>query len=117
MLKLTTQSMARAIERAKAVHPKVKVISAADRTYSVSGSKGAEYTVRFVVANGHKLAECDCPAGRREQMCYHVASAAALNVGVRSGYGVNSNPADALSIGQLIVETAKYYPYGHGYLV
>jgi hypothetical protein len=40
------------------------------------------YTVRFAVANGMKLAECDCKAGQRDQMCYHVAAAAGVNMGM-----------------------------------
>ena len=60
MIKLESNKMQKAIERAKAVRPRVTVINADDRTYSVTGSKGNRYTVRFVVVNGMKLAECDC---------------------------------------------------------
>jgi len=51
----------------KAVRPRVRVISASERTYSVTGSKGDVYTVRFAVAGGHKLGECDCKAGRADR--------------------------------------------------
>src|SRR5215510_12363699 len=76
--------MQKEIERAKAIRPRVRVINADERTYSVTGSRGGAYTVRFVVANGLKLAECDCAAGRQEMMCFHVASAAQVNVMVQS---------------------------------
>jgi len=80
MIKLESNKMQKAIERAKAVRPRVTVINADERTYSVTGSKGGAYTVRFAVANGHKLAECDCAAGQASMMCFHVAAAAQVNV-------------------------------------
>lgn len=83
MIKLESKTMTKAIERAKAIHPKVRVISATDRVYAVTGSRGNAYTVRFVVANGLKLGSCDCPAGQRGQMCYHVAAGAAVNIGIQ----------------------------------
>lgn len=104
MLKLEADKMQKAIERAKNVHPKVRVVNAAERTYAVSGSKGGEYLVKFVVANGHRLAECTCPA---RTLCYHIASAAAVNIGVRGGYSRDSKPADNLSIGQMQMYVAR----------
>ena len=77
MLKLESNKMARAIERAKAEHLKVRVISVDNRTYAVTNSKGVEYTVRFQVINGLKLAECSCPA---TTVCKHIAGAAQVNV-------------------------------------
>src|SRR5262249_59230271 len=84
MIKLETDKMQKAIERSKAVRPHVRAISADERTYSVTGSKGDRYTVKFVVVNGLKLAECDCKAGQREQLCYHIAAAAAVNIALHS---------------------------------
>ena len=84
MIKLESNKMQKAIERAKAVRPRVRVINADDRTYSVTGSKGDTYTVKFAVARGLKLAECSCKAGQASMMCYHVASAAQVNVMVQS---------------------------------
>ena len=84
MIKLEPNKMQKAIERAKAVRPRVTVLSADERIYSVTGSRGGAYTVKFVVANGLKLAECDCAAGRQEMMCFHVASAAQVNVMAQS---------------------------------
>ncbi len=84
MIKLeNNDKMRKAIARAKAVHPRVKWLG--ERTYTVSSSDGQRlYTVRFVVANGHKLAECNCAAGQSEQLCYHVAAAASVNIAVAS---------------------------------
>lgn len=96
MLKLEADKMQKAIERAKAVHPKVRVISADNRTYGVTSSDGKrEYTVKFVVANGLKLAQCDCAAGRKAQMCFHVASAAPVNIAVQSQRQQNPTPAES----------------------
>ena len=81
MIKIETTTMTKAIAKANTVHPRVKVISAADRTYSVTGSKGDNYTVKFAVSNGHKLAECDCAA---RGLCYHIAAAAQVNVMTQS---------------------------------
>jgi hypothetical protein len=84
MIKLEINKMAKAIERAKTVRPRVKVINADARIFAVTGSKGDVYTVRFAVANGHKLAECDCKAGQTGMMCFHVAAAASVNIAVQS---------------------------------
>ncbi|MBI3425022.1 MAG: hypothetical protein HY011_18965 [Acidobacteria bacterium] len=75
MIKLERgDKMNKAIARAKTVHPRVKWLG--NRTYLVTSSDGQRrYTVRFVVAHGHKLAECNCKAGEKEQLCYHVAAA------------------------------------------
>ena len=81
MIKLETKTMTKAIARAKAVRPRVRVLSVAERTYSVTGSKGDTYTVKFAVAGGHKLGECDCKA---RGVCYHLAAAAAVNIGIQS---------------------------------
>jgi len=84
MIKLETKTMTTAIAKARSIRPRVRVISASERIYSVTGSKGDAYTVRFAVAGGHKLGECDCQAGRRGQVCYHLVSAAQVNVMAQS---------------------------------
>ncbi|MGE0128058.1 MAG: hypothetical protein AB7U82_08260 [Blastocatellales bacterium] len=99
--------MTKAIERAKAIRPRVRVISADARTYSVTGSKGDVYTVKFAVANGLKLAECDCKAGQRGQMCFHVAAAASINIAVQSQRQAAPAPAAPLP-----VPTVKRRPSG-----
>jgi len=93
MINLEPNKMQEAIERAKAVRPRVRVISADERTYSVTGSKGDAYTVKFVVVKGLKLAECDCKAGEAGMMCFHVAGAAQVNVMAQSMRLINSAPA------------------------
>lgn len=95
MIKLETAKMTKAIERAKAVRPRVRVINAAERVYSVTGSKGDVYTVRFSVAKGMKLAECDCKAGKANQVCYHVAAAAQVNIMAQSMRASSPVPAPA----------------------
>jgi len=89
--------MQKAIERARTIRPRVRVISAAERTYSVRGSSGSAYTVKFVVVNGLKLAECDCKAGQAGQLCYHVAGAAQVNVMCQS-MRRQAAPAPALPV-------------------
>lgn len=84
MIELEAKSMTSAIARAKTVRPKVRVINADNRTYVVYGSRGDAYIVRFAVENGHKLGECDCPAGRRGKLCYHIPCAASLNIAIQS---------------------------------
>jgi hypothetical protein len=84
MIELQASKMTKAIERARAIRPRVTVISAAERAYSVTGSKGDVYTVKFAVADGQKLAECTCKAGQRGQICYHLAAAAQVNVMIQS---------------------------------
>ena len=81
MHKLTSETMANAIQRAKTERMKVRVLSVEGRTFAVENGKGKTYTVRFVVANGHRLGECDCAA---RTVCKHLASAAAVNVAVQS---------------------------------
>lgn len=75
--------MNKAIERAKVVRPFVKWLG--ERTYTVTSRDGqGVYTVRFAVANGNKLAECNCTAGEAEMLCYHIAAAAAVNIAIAS---------------------------------
>jgi hypothetical protein len=78
MLKLTKESMKGAIERAKAVRPHVR--RTAERVYAVRGTKGNEYRVEFKVIGGLKLAQCNCPSAKH--ICYHIAAAAAVNIGI-----------------------------------
>ena len=84
MIKLQAAKMTKAIERAKTIRPRVRVISASERIYSVTGSKGDTYTVKLAVVNGLKLGECDCKAGNAGQMCFHIAAASQVNIMVQS---------------------------------
>jgi hypothetical protein len=77
------EAMKRAIYRAKNARPKVKPVDVAARVYTVTGSKGDTYTVRFAVSGSKKFASCDCKGGQAGMVCYHIASAAAVNIGLQ----------------------------------
>lgn len=79
MIKLTKENTAKAIERSKQLKPKVIFIS--DRVYEVKSSRNdSSYTVRFDVIGGERFAECECKASERGLVCYHITSAAAVNI-------------------------------------
>ena len=80
MIKLEADKMTKAIERAKTLRPRVRVISADERKYAVYGSRSDAYTVKFTVASGHKFAECNCPA---RGLCHQIAPAS-VNIAVQS---------------------------------
>jgi hypothetical protein len=84
MLKLTQGSMSNAIAKARYVRPKVRVISADNRTYAVYGSRGDAYTVRFAVAGANKLGERDYPAGSRGMTRHHISCAASADTAAQS---------------------------------
>ena len=65
--------MEAAINRCKSVHPKVRRID--NNTVAVAG-RNADYTVRFATPRaGLLLAQCNCEAGRKGQLCYHIPAA------------------------------------------
>ncbi len=67
------EQISRAIENARALHPKVRMIEFGE--YEVTGSKGNVYTVLCYRAAGEKIVDCNCPS---RVPCKH--SAAALQV-------------------------------------
>ena len=71
------EQITKAIENARALHPKVKMVEFGE--YEVSGSKGNTYTVLCYVAAGEKIVDCNCPA---RVPCKHAAAAIALHVAV-----------------------------------
>jgi hypothetical protein len=73
-------AMTRAIARAKQIRSKVKPVDVAARVYTVTGSKGDTYTVRFAVSGKAKFASCNCKAGQQGMLCRHVAAAFQANV-------------------------------------
>src|SRR5262245_11253835 len=85
MLKLETAKMQNAIQKAKATNPKVARVD--DGEYSVIGSKGDKYIVQLGKANGLYLGECTCPS---RTVCYHIAAACALHIGIKRGYSKES---------------------------
>jgi hypothetical protein len=105
MLKLEPAKMQKAIERAKAEHLKVKAVSVADRTYTVTGKSGEAYTVKLAVANGLKLGACNCKGGKAGLYCKHLAAAAQANILCQAfrARGAESEP----SIGQMAMYTAR----------
>jgi uncharacterized Zn finger protein len=96
MIKLESSKMQKAIATAMQVRPRVRRIG--ERNYSVTGRRSDAYTVRFVVVNGLKLAECDCPVGQAQTLCYHICAAAALNIAVHSIYSKPSESPKAPAV-------------------
>jgi hypothetical protein len=83
MIRLQQNKMQNAIHKARQVKPSVKMIG--ERVYSVTSSNRSQtYTVTFKVINNLKLGECNCAAGLQGYMCFHIASAAALNIAIQS---------------------------------
>lgn len=79
MIQITKENTERAIARCKELKPKVRFVE--DRVFNVSSANNTNiYTVKFAVANGKKLAECQCKAAERGLVCYHIAAAAAVNI-------------------------------------
>jgi hypothetical protein len=76
------EQMAKAIERAKARHPRVTVKKFGE--YQVTGSAGNLYTVRCEKRGGVKLVDCECVAGQFGSECFHAAAAASVHIGIAS---------------------------------
>ncbi len=87
MLKLTKENLTNAIARAKKIRSSVKWLSG--RSYQVTGSQGALYTVHLAVARDAQgkqvcLGTCDCEAGKNEMACFHLAAACSLNIAIHA---------------------------------
>lgn len=82
MIRLEANKMAKAIEKARRLRP--RVIWLGGRDFKVIGASGDSYKVSFAVANGVKLGGCNCAAGQSGMVCYHLASAAQVNIIVQS---------------------------------
>ena len=75
------EQMARAIKRARQLKPFVRVRSF--RWYEVKSSNNdSVYNVRFYKVGRQRLGECTCKAGERGLICYHIAGAAAVHLGI-----------------------------------
>ncbi len=72
------EQLSRAIENARTLHPKVRMIEFGE--YEVTGSTGNTYTVLCYRAAGEKIVDCNCPA---RVPCKHAAAAIALHVVAR----------------------------------
>ena len=85
MIKLDTNTLKNAIARAKQLKPFVAFLG--ERHFCVASSHGPQtYQVRFFVnpVTREKFGTCDCKAGQSAMPCYHLAAAAAVNIGVMS---------------------------------
>jgi hypothetical protein len=76
------EEMTKAIERAKARHPRVTVKKFGE--YQVTGSQGNLYTVRCERRGGVKVVDCECVAGQFGSPCYHAMAAASVHIGLAS---------------------------------
>lgn len=75
------EQMARAIQRAKQLKPFVRFRGF--RWYEVkSSSAEAVYTVHFYKHGRQRFGECDCKGGERGLICYHLAGAVAVHIGL-----------------------------------
>ncbi len=79
MFNLETTQLDRAIQNAKALHPKVKMIRFGE--YAVSGSRGNEYRVKCYRFFGEKVVECNCKT-KDGVACKHGAAALPLHLHV-----------------------------------
>lgn len=76
------EQMDKAIERAKARHPRVTVRQFGE--YQFTGSAGNLYTVRCERRGGVKVVDCECVAGQFGTPCFHVMAAASVHIGIAS---------------------------------
>ena len=76
------QQLAKAIDNARALQPKVRMIEFGE--YQVTGSKGNTYTVLCYRAGDNKIVDCNCPS---RVPCKHSAAALALHVHVAARRG------------------------------
>jgi hypothetical protein len=75
------EQMAKAIKRARQLKPFVRVRGF--RWYEVKSSNGESvYTIHFYKNGRQKLGECTCKAGEHGLVCYHLAGAAAVHIGM-----------------------------------
>ncbi len=80
MFALETAKLDNAIENAKALHPKVKMVRFGE--YQVTGSTGTAYTVRcYRSAAGLKIVDCGCQT-RDGVACKHGLAAVSLHIAV-----------------------------------
>ena len=77
MFTLETTEIAKAIENAKALHPKVSMVSFGE--YHVTGSTDAAYTVRCWRDRSGKHIDCTCKT-RDGVACKHGMAAASLHI-------------------------------------
>lgn len=79
MFALETTNLSRAIQNAKALRPKVRMVCFGE--YKVTGSKGNEYTVKCYRFFGKKVIECSCRT-KDGVACKHSVAALPLHLHV-----------------------------------
>ncbi len=79
------ETIGKAIERAKAVHPKVSVKQFGE--YLVTGSAGSRYTVRCERRGSLKVVDCVCVVGTFGTPCFHAAAAIAQHMHMAATVG------------------------------
>ena len=79
MFNIETTRMDKAIQNAKALHPKVRMV--AFGRYEVSGSRGNTYTVKCYRFFGEKVIQCSCLT-RDGVACKHGVAALPLHLHV-----------------------------------
>ncbi|MDQ3253179.1 MAG: hypothetical protein M3R15_04620 [Acidobacteriota bacterium] len=72
------EQISNAINNAKALHPKVRMVCFG--RYEVSASKTGYYTVRCFRNRGQKVVDCNCKAGENGMPCKHAAVALPLHI-------------------------------------
>ena len=90
MIQLTKDSLKKAIERAKELRPRVLYVE--NRTFEVESASGTKdpiedkpksYVVELAIINRKPFGRCTCKAGQNFRPCYHLAAAAAVNIGIQ----------------------------------
>ncbi len=72
------EALTKAINRAKALHPRVRVVAFGE--YQVSGSRGNEYIVRcYRDEQNQKVVDCECPT-KNGIACKHGVAALPLHI-------------------------------------
>jgi hypothetical protein len=75
------RQMQNAIKKAYALRPFVRVRGW--RWYEVKSASGTQtYTLHFYNESGRRLAECNCKGHERGFICYHIAAAACVHIGI-----------------------------------
>jgi hypothetical protein len=75
------EQMSKAIKRARQLKPFVRFRGF--RWYEVKSSNNdSVYTVHFYKVGRQRLGECNCMAGERGLVCYHLAASAAMHIGI-----------------------------------
>jgi hypothetical protein len=77
------EQMARAIAKARKVRPFVRVRGF--RWYEVASADGSQtYTIHFYKEGSRRFGKCNCKGGEKGLVCYHLAGAAAVHIGIAS---------------------------------